>query len=91
MRSVYKSVANFFFILYIDVQTQKYNLNGKYEKIDVIIMTRLATMTRPPPPENIICLSKISIYLSERENRALHGLGKVYRNSLYKVINPSRG
>ena len=30
----------FFFILYIDVQTQKYNLKGKYEKIDVIIMTQ---------------------------------------------------
>ena len=30
----------------------------------------------PPPPKN-------AIYLSERENRARHGLGKVYRNSLY--------
>ena len=26
----------------------------------------------------------ISIYLSETENRARHGFGKVYRNSLYK-------
>ena len=35
-----KVLSTFFFILYIDVQTQKYNLKGKYEKIDVIIMTQ---------------------------------------------------
>ena len=35
-----------------------------------------------------IYLSKISIYLSQREKRARYGLGKVYRNSLYtKYIN----
>ena len=34
-------------------------------------------------PENAIYLSKISIYLSERENRARYILGKVHWDSLY--------
>ena len=34
-------------------------------------------MTPPPKQENATYLSKI-------ENRSRHGLGKVYRNSLYK-------
>ena len=43
-------------------------------------------MTPPPPPKNAIYPRYLS---KERETRGRHGLGKVYRNSLYMKYESS--
>ena len=52
----------------------------KWTYVNIII--GLETMATPP--EN-------AIYQSDREDRARHGLGKVYRNSLYVWCNMHTG